>query len=358
MVAMVAMVARTMAATMRAARLHGNSRVTLEERPVPAPGPGEVLLQMKAAGICGSDLHGYRAAEPARSVLAAIPGHEPCGVIVETGPDAGGWKAGDRAVVYHRTTCLTCHYCRTGRRNLCPNRGKDGRNAYGFVPDGADADYMVARAADLLPLPAAFDFVDGAVLACQTGTAYYGLRNVDTWAGDRVLVTGLGPVGLLAVLLAQAMGVDLIGVDPSPERRRLAAELGLERALDPAAAPLAEQVRACWPDGATVVAECSGAPAVHAILPALCDVTARVSIIGLGAHPPALGLASLMSKQITVVGSNLWPFSAWDEIAGFVADRKVPISRVVTHQLSLDEAPRGFDLAGNAAAGKVVFRFE
>src|SRR5439155_23768870 len=149
----------------------------------------------------------------------------------------------------------------------------------------------------------------------------------------------------------------LIGADPSPQRRQLAAELGLERVLDPSVAPLPEQVQAIWPDGATVVAECSGAPAVHANLPALCDVEARVSIVGLGAHPPALSLASLMPKQIMVVGSNLWPFTGWEEITSFVARRQIPISRVVTHQLSLEEAPLGFDLAGNAAAGKVVFRF-
>jgi propanol-preferring alcohol dehydrogenase len=313
---------------------------------------------MKAAGICGSDLHGYRSPEPSQRILDSIPGHEPCGVIVETGPGVAGWTEGDRAVVYHRTTCLKCHYCLTGNRNLCPYRGQDGRNAYGFTPDGGDAEYMVARTADLLPLPAAFDFVDGAVLACQTGTSYYGLRNANVRPGDRVLVTGLGPVGLLAVLCAQAMAVDLIGADPSPERRALATELGLERVLDPGEAPLPEQVQAIWPEGANVVAECSGAPSVHAILPALCDVNARVSIVGLGSHPPALSLASLMPKQITVVGSNLWPFTAWDEITGFVTRRQIPISRVVTHQLSLEEAPLGFDLAGNAAAGKVVFRFE
>jgi threonine dehydrogenase-like Zn-dependent dehydrogenase len=216
----------------------------------------------------------------------------------------------------------------------------------------------VARVADLLPLPAPFDYVDGAVLACQTGTSYWGLRNANVRAGDRVLVTGLGPVGLLAVLCAQKMGVDLIGVDPSPERRRLATSLGLAQVLDPTDGPLPEQLSAVWPEGATVVAECSGAGAVHAVLPQLCAVEGRISIVGLGSPAPSLSLTALMPKQISVVGSNLWPFSGWEEITRFVTQRQVPISRVVTHQLSLDEAPLGFDLAGNASAGKVVFRFE
>jgi threonine dehydrogenase-like Zn-dependent dehydrogenase len=346
------------ARTMRAARLHGSRRVTVEERPVPRPGAGEVLIQMKAAGICGSDLHGYRSPTPEPAVVNFVPGHEPCGVIVETGPGVADWGAGDRVVVYHRYTCLRCRYCLAGFRNLCPNRDLSGKRAYGFNPDGADAEYMVARAGDLLPLPSAFDFVEGAVLACQTGTAYYGLRNVDVRAGDRLLVTGLGPVGLLVVLIARAMAVDVIGVDPAAARRDLAGALGAERALDPAEAPLAEQVQAIWPEGPTAWAETSGAAVVHAAIPAVAAIKARVSIIGLGTREPSLTLTSLMPKQLTVLASNLWPFTGWDEIADFVVSKRVPIRRVVTHELPIAAAPEGFDLAGNAAAGKVVFRFD
>jgi threonine dehydrogenase-like Zn-dependent dehydrogenase len=346
------------AATMRAARLHGDSRVTVESRPVPRPAADEVLIRMRAAGICGSDLHGYRSPHPAPRVLNAVPGHEPCGEVVEAGPEVRDWRPGDRVVVYHRTTCMACRYCLSGYRNLCPHRGRDGRNAYGFTPDGGDAELMAARGVDLLPLPEPFDFLDGAVLACQPGTAYWGLKNVDVRASDRLLVTGLGPVGLLVALFARPMGAEVIGVDPSPERRKLAEALGVPRVLDPAAAPLPEQLAAIWPEGATAVAEASGAPAVHAVLPALCAVGGRVSIIGLGQHPPALPLAGLMPKEVRVVGSNLWPFSGWEELTGFVTGKAIPIRRVVTHELGLEEAPRAFELAGRAAAGKVVFRFD
>jgi propanol-preferring alcohol dehydrogenase len=216
----------------------------------------------------------------------------------------------------------------------------------------------VAHAADLLPLAERFDFLDGAVLACQAGTSYWGLRNIDTRASDRLLVTGLGPVGLLAVMVGQALNADVIGVDPSPVRRDLAQRLGLERALDPAAAPLAEQVAAIWPDGATAWAETSGNSAVHATIPAVAAINGRVAIIGLGAREPALTLTSLMAKQITIAASNLWPMSGWHEITEFVDRKGVPIRKVVTHELPIDEAPLGFALADSAAAGKVVFRFE
>ncbi|MBI2942392.1 MAG: alcohol dehydrogenase catalytic domain-containing protein [Chloroflexi bacterium] len=342
---------------MRAARLHGDRRVTVEDRPIPVPAANQVLLQMKAAGICGSDLHSFRLPEPEPNVRDFVPGHEPCGVVVEVGDAVTDWKVGDRVVVYHRCTCKKCHYCRTGFRNWCPNRNMRGRRAYGFNPDGGDEEYMAADADDLMRLPDQLDFVEGAVLACQTGTAYYGLKNIDTRAGDRVLVTGLGPVGLLATLLAKAMGAEVIGADPLAERRRIAGELGADAVFDPAAAPLADQVKSLWPDGATRWAEASGAAAAHAAIPAAAAMNARVAIIGGGAREPSLVLTALMGKQICVIGSNLWPFTAWDEITDFVIRKRVPIRRVVTHELSIDDAPLGFALADRGAAGKVVFRF-
>lgn len=343
---------------MRAARLHGDRRVSVEERPIPRPGARQVLIRMKAAGICGSDLHGYRSPSPEPAVLQFVPGHEPCGVVVELGPSVADWAVGDRVVVYHRCACKTCQQCLAGYRNLCPNRDMKGRRAYGFNPDGGDEEYMVADAADLLPLPDDFDFVEGAVLACQTGTAYFGLRNIDVQARDRLIVTGLGPVGLLAVVIARAMALDVIGVDPVAERRALAAELGADAVIDPTAARLGEQVKQVWPDGATRWVEASGAGAVHAAIPEVAALNARVAIIGGGAREPALNITAIIAKQIHLVGSNLWPFSGWSAIADFVRRERVPIRRVVTHELPIAEAARGFELAGDAAAGKVVFRFD
>jgi threonine dehydrogenase-like Zn-dependent dehydrogenase len=343
---------------MTAARLHGNRRVSVERRPIPQPRPSEVLIQMKAAGICGSDLHGYRTEHPEPAVLNFVPGHEPCGVIVEAGAQVADWRVGDRVVVYHRCACKRCQQCLMGNRNLCTNRDMKGRRAYGFNPDGGDEEYMLADPADLLRLPDGFDYVEGAVLACQTGTAYFGLRNIGVQTRDRLLVTGLGPVGLLCVLFGRAMNVEVIGVDPSEQRRAVAATLGAEAVIDPTASPLGDQVRARWPDGATAWAEASGAAAVHATIPDVAALNARVAIIGGGAREATLILPAIMTKQIHLVGSNLWPFTAWGEITDFVRRKQVPIRRVVTHELPIAEAPRGFELAGNAAAGKVIFRFD
>ena len=329
--------------TMLAARRHGNRRVTVEQRPVPRPGPGEVLVAMRprpasAAPTCTAS----RLPEPGPAVLDYVPGHEPCGVVAEVGPEVSGWAEGDRVVVYHRYTCRRCRYCLAGQRNLCPYRDPGGRRAYGANPDGADAEYMVAHAADLMPLAPDFDFLDGAVLACQAGTAYYGLRHIRLDGTDRLLVTGLGPVGLLAFMFARAMGAETIGVDPSP---------------DPAASwpagwdcsgssirrrrPWRSRRRPPGRTGATAAGRRPPArgPSTPPSLPAAA-INARVAIIGLGRSAPALSLPSLMGKQITVVASNLWPYSAWEEIGDIVRRKAVPIRQVVTHELPIEEAPR------------------
>jgi threonine dehydrogenase-like Zn-dependent dehydrogenase len=343
---------------MRAARLEGNRQVRVETRPIPTPTENEVLLKLRGSGICGSDLHGYRSPAPERAVLNFVPGHEPCGEIVDLGRAVNGWSIGDRVVVYHRCACKRCEYCLTGFRNLCTNRDMNGRRAYGFNPDGGDQEFMAADPLDLLLLPEEFNFIEGAVLACQAGTAYFGLRNIDVRTRDRLIVTGLGPVGLLSVLFAKSMAVEVIGVDLSPERRALATQLGADFVLDPSIASLDEQVKAIWPQGVTAWAEASGAAAVHATIPAVSALNARVAIIGGGAREATLVLPSIMTKQIHLVGSNLWPISGWSEITDFIIRKSVPIRRVVTHELSIEDAPLGFELAGNAAAGKIVFRFD
>ncbi len=341
---------------MRALRLLGERQAVVVDKPEPRPAPKQVLLQIKAAAICGSDLHGYRNRLSDDAVEKRfVPGHEPCGVIVELGPTVQDWKVGDRVVVYHRVTCMQCYYCRTGSRNLCVNWD---RRAYGFDPDGADEEFMVAYAHDLMVLPDDFSYVEGTLLACQVGTAYNALKALDVNGRDVVVVSGLGPVGLLATLLGQAMGARMIGVDPSNERRALASRLTSEAVLDPTAGPIGDAVNELSPGGADKLVETSGAVAAHGTLVSQLRTNGRAAIVGLGTRGPGLNLQELLYKQILLVGSNLYPFSDFGEIADFVRRKRVPIASVVTHELGIEEGPAGFQLADSASSGKVVFRFD
>ena len=343
---------------MRAMRILGEGQAIVTDRPEPKPGPGQVLLKMKAAAICGSDLHRYKLKlsddDPTRRF---VPGHEPCGDIVEIGPDVSGWSVGERAVVYHRVTCMQCLYCIGGERNLCVNR----IGAYGFDPDGANQDYMIAAPVHLIRLADDFDHVDGALFACQVGTAYHPLKTMNVSGRDRLVVSGLGPVGLFTLLLAKAMGAVVAGVDPSPERRRLAEGLGADAVFDPTANPIGEAVNSLFPGGADKLAETSGVSSAHRAISSQLRTNGQAAIIGL-AHPGApldLGdLDGILFQQIRVFGSNLYPNKDFDEIVDFVRRKKVPIKKVITHEMGVEDGPEAFQLAAGATAGKIVFRFD
>ena len=218
--------------TMLAAFLPGNSSVELREVPVPTPGINQVLIKMKSSGICGSDVHyiyhqhrGTAAAPDKPLYQGFINGHEPCGQIIETGAGCRHFKAGDRVLVYHISGCGFCSNCRRGFPISCTGEGKA---AYGWQRDGGHAEYLLAEEKDLIHLPDALSYEDGAFISCGVGTAYEGILRGEVSGSDNVLVVGLGPVGMMAMMLAKGRGAKrVIGVDMLPERLATAKQLGV-----------------------------------------------------------------------------------------------------------------------------------
>jgi propanol-preferring alcohol dehydrogenase len=338
----------------RALRIVGERQVIVRDRPDPRPGPGEVVVRMKAAAICGSDLHPYRHPRPEQLEHDVIPGHEPSGVIAEIGPAVKGWSVGDRVVVYFRRTCGECLYCRTGHRNVCVNR----RASYGVGADGSDAEYMRVEAPSLMRLPDDLDFVDGAVLACQAGTAYYPLSRMNASGRDVLVVSGLGPVGLLATTFATAMGARVVGIDPSAERREFARQLGASDTLDPRVGPVGEQLRAIYPDGADKLIETSGANAAHAVIGTLLKPLGTAAIVGLGSDEFKMPLMHLVHRQITLFGTSIYPDTQFAEICTFLRRHRLSLGSVISHYFPLEQGPEAFRLADTAATGKICFRFD
>jgi threonine dehydrogenase-like Zn-dependent dehydrogenase len=340
---------------MKALRTAGERQVLVLERPMPRPEPGEVVIKMQATGICGSDLHPYRHPSPLHLDPGFISGHEPCGVIHEIGADVEGWKVGDRVAVYFRRTCGECHYCRIGRRNVCINR----RASYGHQgQDGSHTEYMRLEAPCLMPLAEHLSFLDGAILACQAGTAYYPLSRLGVSGRDVLVVSGLGPVGLLAVLFAKPMGATIVGIDPSAGRRELAAKLGADATLDPTAGPVGEQLPALYPAGADKLIETSGASAAHAVIGDLLMPLGSAALVGLGTREFTTPLFRLVHKELTLFGTSIYPDFQFDEICEFIRRHDVKLSSIVTHQLPLEEGPTAYEIAADANSGKVCFRFE
>src|SRR5215207_3350399 len=251
---------------MRGVVFLGNRKLELREFPDPTPGPGEVVLAIKASGMCGSDLHPYRAAGNAAAALGlggqggpVIAGHEPCGVVHARGTGVTEAQAptGARVMNHHYKGCGACKHCRVGWQQLC----RKGITVYGMTGHGGHAPFMVVPVSTLVPMPDEISFKEGAAISCGTGTAYGALKRLDVSGRDTLAVFGQGPVGLSATMLGVAMGARVIALDVIAERRALAKELGADVVLDPAAGdPVAQLRELTHGEGVDVAVECSAHP--------------------------------------------------------------------------------------------------
>ena len=246
-----------MSDTMRGVVFTGDGHVDVRTFPKPTPEGTQVLVEMKASGLCGSDMHPYRDPPETWAEAPIIRGHEPGGVIAEVGDAVTHIEVGDRVSVYHAPSCGHCEACRRGEYFNCTTIGPGYRLASRKV-HGADADYVLVDQNVCFPLPDALDFEDAAIIACAGGTAYHALRRADVRAAEYVVVSGLGPVGLATTMLADAMGGTVIGVDPVAYRRDLALAHGADVALDPTAVDMPAEVKAITGGGAEVGIETSG----------------------------------------------------------------------------------------------------
>src|SRR5947209_4633236 len=216
----------------------GDRKLELRDFPDPTPDPRDVVLEIKASGMCGSDLHVYRASfKPGdtssgfkRGADPVIAGHEPCGVVVAVGSGVTEKDAriGQRVMDHHYTGCGGCKHCRSGWAQMCLN----GATVFGANGNGAHARYMKVPVATLVPLPDALSFETGAAISCGIGTAYGALKRLNLQGGETIAIFGQGPVGLSATQLAVAMGARVIALDVSAERRNLARDFGAHEVID------------------------------------------------------------------------------------------------------------------------------
>ena len=335
--------------------LPGQRRVEVREVARPRPGPGQVLVAMRASAICGSDIRAiYRehlgtGPEAYRGVVA---GHEPCGEVVEVGPGCRRFTVGDRVTVYHIAGCGLCGDCRLGYMIGCTS---PLRAAYGWQRDGGHAELMVAEESTCVALPDGLSYVDGACVACGFGTVYEALRRADVSGRDTVLVVGMGPMGLAAGLLAKALGASLtVGVDVAGRRLDLGVEMG---AIDHAVASdedAASTVRDLTDGGCEVAVDCSGSAAGRLVALQGLRPWGRCVLVGEGNRLDVDVSQTLIHKQITVIGS--WVTSVWrmEELVDRLARWDLHPERTVTHRFGLSEAAEAYRVADEGLAGKVT----
>lgn len=341
----------------------GDRRIETMTFDDPTPGPGEAVLEMKASGMCGSDLKFYRASAESGGPAAlglgelegpVIAGHEPCGVVAALGP--GGEDApvavGDRVMVHHYKGCGHCEHCGTGWSQMC----NGDRVVYGATGHGGHAPYMLAPIAALVALPESLSFETGAAISCGTGTAFGALRRLDLSGRDTIAIFGQGPVGLSATQLAAAMGARAFAVDISPERRKLAEDMGAFAVIDPAAGDPAEILRELTGDaGVDLALDCSGVAAARAAAVRAARVWGRVCFVGEGGDVTLDVSRDVLRKQLTIIGS--WTFSRFGqaECARFVAERAIDVDALFSHRYGLDRAEEAYRLFDTQTTGKGVF---
>jgi threonine dehydrogenase-like Zn-dependent dehydrogenase len=346
---------------MRGVVFLGGRKLELREFPDPTPGPGEVVLEMKASGMCGSDLHSYRAVGDGAGALGlggrggpVIAGHEPCGVVAAVGPGVLGIQVGERAMNHHYRGCGRCRHCRVGWSQLC----RAGIVVYGVTGHGGHAPYMTVPASTLVPLPDALTFEEGAAISCGTGTAYGALKRLDVSGRDTLAVFGQGPVGLSATMLGRAMGARVIALDIAPGRRALARDLGADEVIDPTTGdPVAVLHELTGGEGVEVALDCSGNPAARVAAVRSATTWGRVGFVGEGGTVTLDVSRDLLRRQLTLIAS--WTFSATGqaECARFIADRRIPLGRLLTHRFRLEQADEAYRLFDTQTTGKGVFVF-
>jgi alcohol dehydrogenase, propanol-preferring len=214
--------------------------LAIEDRPVPEPGSGQVVIRMEAAGLCHTDIHAASGDWPVKPTVPFIPGHEGVGIVTRVGDGVTSPRIGTRvAVPWLGYACGTCQYCLSGWETLCLEQ----RNT-GYSVDGGFAEYFLAEAAFATPVPAGIDPREAAPLTCAGVTTYKAVKVGNVRPGDLVLVSGVGGLGHLAVQYAKIFGGTVAAVDITDEKIKLAAELGADIVIDARTENPAEVLRA------------------------------------------------------------------------------------------------------------------
>ena len=338
---------------MRGVIFEGNRKASIREFPDPKVGPGEAVIQIKASGLCGTDLHRYRGDDP----VTMITGHEPCGVIAELGTGSPETlKVGDRVMCHHYSGCGICEICSMGYEQLCPT----GHVTYGGgTGHGANADYILVPSRTLVHLHDSLSFEEGAAISCGTGTAWNGLQKMNISGRDTVVVFGQGPVGLSGTLSAKSMGARVIGVDVVSERLELSKELGADHVVNASNDdPVAAILELTGGLGASASLETSGNPTARQQVLQCLAPFGRCCYVGVGGPAEIDFNRDVIFKVITIFGS--WTFSKAEliEISRFFVETRAPLSKLITHRYSLDQAEEAFQEFDSSTTGKCVFVME
>ena len=320
--------------------------------PEPKAGPGQVVIAVKAAGICGTDIHIYKSEYLIKPPV--ILGHEFSGEVVATGAGITRIKVGDRVTVNPSAgrLCGSCRYCRIGAPFFCMDRA-----ALGSGMNGGFAKYCAVREEIVFPLPESLDFDVGALcepFACALQAV---VELTEILPGEVAVVSGPGPIGLMCMMLAKAHGARVVVLGTSADSTRM--EIALQLGADAVVNVEREDVRAVIDDltegyGADVVLECAGANAsVNQCLDAVKKL-GRYTQVGLFGVPVEIDLDQIVKKQLRMQGSMCHTWETWDRTLSFLGQGLVDLRPLISEKPPLSRWEEGFDKIINREAMKIL----
>lgn len=329
---------------MKAAVLNKPLDIEVKEVPIPEIQADQVLIKVHCIGICGSDVHYYEHGKIGRYEVKEpiILGHEMAGDIVAVGDSVRNLTVGERVAVEPGVTCGRCDYCKEGRYNLCPDV------VFMATPpvDGAWAEYVAVRSDFVFPLPDGMSYETGALLE-PFSVGMHAMNRGKVKPSDRMLITGLGPIGLLTIQAARLYGVkEIYATDVVPFRLELAKKLGVAAVIDPSKESLAERLEQLTAGkGMDVSIETSGNPrAVQDVL-TVTKRGGRIVLVGLpAAEEIGIDITHLVDSEYDVHGLFRYVNTYPAAIQG-LSDQEMNIEQIVTHQYSLDQIEEAVEKA-------------
>ncbi|MGY2703118.1 alcohol dehydrogenase AdhP [Nocardioides sp. HB32] len=324
----------------------------IQELPVPEPGPGQVLVHVEASGLCHTDIHAAHGDWPIKPTPPFVPGHEGVGVIEAVGPGVTHRAIGDRvAVPWLGHACGHCDHCVAGWETLCEEQQNTG-----YSIDGGFAEYLVADATYVVPVPDGVSSYDAAPLTCAGVTTYKAIKVAGVRPSERVAVFGVGGLGHLAVQYARLVGGTVIAVDVEEEKLELATELGADHVVNASRTDPVAAIEALG--GADVAVVLAVIPSVFEQAFASLRRGGRLICVGLPPEsdgPMSLPIFPTVLKGVSVIGSIV---GTRQDLAEVFALHAMGRTRVIAESRKLDDVNAAIDevLAGRAPA-RLVFEF-
>jgi alcohol dehydrogenase len=305
----------------------------MREVPKPEVAAGAVVLKVEATGLCRSDWHGWMGHDP-DIVLPHVPGHELAGTIAAVGAGVSGWEVGDRVTTPFICACGKCEQCLEGNQQVCPNQLQPGFNYWGSFAEYVAVPYAEVN---LVRLPDDMTFATAAGLGCRFATSFRAVHQVGkVTAGERVAVFGCGGVGLSAVMIASALGAEVVAVDTNPDALTLAREYGAVHTIEASAGTVA-QLRELGRPHVTIDALGSS----DIVEQALRSLRPRGRLIQVGLLPGGVNLdvGHLIGQELSWLGSHGMPAHAYPDMLNLVATGNLNPHQLITRTITLEETP-------------------